>query len=371
MRVLLLTDDLLTGGIAKHLCDLVQYNTRSDITYFVAATPGDYLSRFPGYTHFIPLTFLKENSFKKNITGIIPSYYHLSDIVRREKIDLIHSHKRYSHLIGKLLSHQHDIPHITSYHTDIEGMRLFTLFGDYTTCCSHAVRDLLLKKYACSEETSRTIHYGINPFTVRSEAKNVETLQQLRIMPGKRIISSVGQFIHVKDRETLIRAIAIVKKKINTSELLFILLGYGVQLSKLKAMVKELQISDSVMFVDGNSDVEGVMNVSEFMVLNSLREGFGIVLLESASIGKIHIGTRVGGIPEFIEHGETGLLVEPGNPYQLADAIHFLLLNSAKRIEMEAKAKIKYEKLFGLGRMLKEIYMLYDKVGQGLVKTLF
>jgi glycosyltransferase involved in cell wall biosynthesis len=85
-------------------------------------------------------------------------------------------------------------------------------------------------------------------------------------------------------------------------------------------------------------------------------------MLEAASIGKMHIGTKVGGIPEFIEDGITGKLIEPGNTEQLAQTISFLLDNPIEYKRMGSNAKNKYEKYFGLDRMINETISAYDSV---------
>ena len=116
----------------------------------------------------------------------------------------------------------------------------------------------------------------------------------------------------------------------------------GNQEANLKNLVNKLQLNDAILFVDSMFDVEALFNISEFMILNPIhREGFGIVMLEAASIGKMHIGTRIGGIPEFIEDDITGKLVDPGNPEQLADAIMYLLNNPQEYRRMGLNAKRK------------------------------
>ena len=69
------------------------------------------------------------------------------------------------------------------------------------------------------------------------------------------------------------------------------------------------------------SNAEALFNIADFMVLSSRREGLPYVLLEAASIGKPHIATDVGGVAEFITDGESGVIVPPGDPEKLADAI--------------------------------------------------
>jgi glycosyltransferase involved in cell wall biosynthesis len=283
-------------------------------------------------------------------------------LIKEEHIEIIHSHKRYSHLLGKLLAKQFKIPHITSYHSDIVGKNYLTVFGDQTICCSNAVKNLLIKKYGCKDDKSQTIYIGISPFRTLTDSEKKKTLKKIGIEENKLIISSVSQFIPAKDKETLLYSINELRKIRDISNLVFVLLGYGKQKKYLENLVTNLKIKENVIFVDGIFDVESLMNISEFMILTSINEGFGIVLLEAASIGKIHIGTNVGGIPEFINDNETGLLIEPKNPKQLAKSIAFLLDNPLELLRMGSSAKMKYENEFTFEPMLNKIIKVYQSI---------
>lgn len=359
MKVLLLVDDLLPGGVARHIVDIANNSISTDIKIFVAATPGKYIIKLNPKIHFTPLALRRFDSFEKKFLGIIPSVYKLSRLIQREKIDIIHSHKRYSHLIGKLLSKHYNIPHITSYHIVPEGKKIFTVFGDFSICCADAVKKQAINKFGCIPERVKTIYYGIKSFETYSDTKKKSTLDILGISSQKRIISSVGQFIPIKDRETLILAVEMLKNERNISDLVFVLLGYGPQKDYLISLTKKLGLENSIKIIDGMSSVEALFNISEFMILSSQLEGFPIVHLEAASLGKMHISTNVGGSSEFIENYETGLLVEPKDPVQLAKSIAYLIDNPDESIRMGKNAKLKYEADFTLDVMMTKLIEVY------------
>lgn len=362
MNILLLIDDLLLGGIARHIVDIANSFPSDEYKVFVAATPSSYVEKLHPNIHFIPLSLLKNDSFEKNILGAIPSFHLLSRLIRQEKINIIHSHKRYAHFIGKLLSKTYGVPHITSYHSVPKGKRILTVFGNFSICCSDAVKKIAINEFGCKPERVITIHNGIEPFEIHRNNKKKATLDKLNISPRKKIISSVGQFIPVKDKESLIIAVKMLKEEKDISDYVFILLGYGPQKDYLFKLVKEYELEQAIIFVDGLFSVEALFNISEFMILNSISEGFPIVLLEAASIGKIHIGTNVGGIPEFIENNKTGLLIEPQNPQQLAKSIAYLIDNPYEYIRMGTNAKMKYENEFTFTLMLNKIIKVYQSI---------
>jgi glycosyltransferase involved in cell wall biosynthesis len=360
MNVLLLIDDLLPGGIARHIADLANALLHTDIKIYVSATPGKFLSKFHKDVLFYPINLLKEDSFEKNYFGIFSSYYRLVKLIKEERIEIIHSHKRYAHFIGKLLSKTYGIPHITSYHIAPEGKKIFTVFGDFSICCADAVKKKAINEFGCKPERVMTIHYGIEPFEIYCNNKKTTTLDKFDISPRKKIISSVGQFIPVKDKESLIIAVKMLKEEKDISDYVFILLGYGPQKDYLVKLVKEYELEQAIIFVDGLFSVEALFNISEFMILSSLLEGFPIVHLEAASLGKMHISTNVGGNSEFIENNNTGILIEPKNPKQLAKSIAYLIDNPHEYIRMGTNAKMKYENEFTFSLMLNKIIKVYQ-----------
>ena len=153
-----------------------------------------------------------------------------------------------------------------------------------------------------------------------------------------------------------------LKDQRSISDIIFVFLGYGPQKNFLKKLVTKLELENSIIFVEGTFSVEALFNVSEFMILNSQLEGFPIVHLEAASLGKMHISTNVGGSPEFVENNITGLLVEPKNPKQLATSIAYLIDNPQEYIRMGKNAKTKYETYFTFDLMINKLFEVYRSI---------
>ena len=165
---------------------------------------------------------------------------------------------------------------------------------------------MLIGDFRKEAKTVTQIYYGISPFREFQTDEKSQVLKDLSISAKIRIIASVGQLIESKDRATLIHAIGILKRKGAIDNVIFAVLGEGEQKSMLEEIVKNEDVQDHAIFLHSTFNVEALFNVAEFMVLSSKREGLPHVILEAASIGKPHIATDVGGVSEFVIHGETG-----------------------------------------------------------------
>jgi glycosyltransferase involved in cell wall biosynthesis len=110
------------------------------------------------------------------------------------------------------------------------------------------------------------------------------------------------------------------------------------------------------------TDALSLMWAADIFVLPSLAEPFGLVLLEAMSLGKPVVATSAGGPLEIVLAGETGLLVPPAQPHELALAINQLLADPEKAIEMGRKGLERYKERFTTERMARETVAVYRKV---------
>jgi L-malate glycosyltransferase len=362
MKILLLTDDMLIGGVSRHVTDIANAFSVDGNSITVAATDGGARKWLNKEVEFIPIYLKNNDRLTNNYLGFIPSYRKLHALFRQKKYDLVHSHKRYSHLLGKIITRQFNIPLITSYHTMFYDKKYYSFYGDRTICCCNAVKETLLKYYNRSGQELVTIYNGVNSFHEYSQSEKENVRRSLDIQMFQTVIGSVGQFVPEKDRETLLYALNMLRSKMNDLNIVVVLLGYGPQEKRLKQLSRLLHLEHIVIFVDDNFSVEALCNISSFMILNSITEGFPLVLLEAASIGKMHIATNISGIPEFIDDHLTGILVPPKNPEELCNAIYSVLANSVNAVQLGENARAKYLRLFTFKRMLDSLNDVYQNM---------
>jgi Glycosyltransferase len=135
--------------------------------------------------------------------------------------------------------------------------------------------------------------------------------------------------------------------------------GDGIMRKEYEALAAALNISDRVEFLGTVYPIRDYLRQAKMFVLVSSYEGLPIALLEAMSEGMPIVATNVGGVPELITNGITGLLIRPNNPTALANAILELLGDEDKAIEMGNRAKMRIEADFSIDQYTERIITAY------------
>ena len=364
MRILLLTDDMQPGGVAKHVVDLANGLRTRDIDVLVAATDGPFRLRLPDDIRFIPLALVHGDSFRKDVLGTAKSLVSLIRLIREESITIIHSHKRFADFLGRILARFGGCYHVSSCHNTFDDLQWFSKFGHYTIACSRSVETMLLHPYG--RKRVQLIYCGLIPFREYTEEEKKNVRERFRFPEHVQIIASVGHLSSDKDRTTLLEALHLLDEMEGVPEMLCVIVGDGEQRDMLLKTCTELGLQRKVRFLGALTDVEALLNVSEFGCISSVRDGGVLyVILEAASLGKPFVATNVGGIPEFVIPGETGILVPPRNPRALADGILRLLKDKQMVTYLGASAKKRYQEVHGLDHFLDQVLAVYKRVIAG------
>jgi phosphatidylinositol alpha-1,6-mannosyltransferase len=179
------------------------------------------------------------------------------------------------------------------------------------------------------EAKTATIFNGVDAEELRSAPANDELVRRLGLT-GRRIILTVARLDVHKGHDVVIRSFPEILKKV--PEAVYVIAGDG----KMRAHLEELAMTTGVgdhIIVTGllpRADVIALYKACDVFVMisrvqNGSAEGFGIAFLEAAAFGKPAVGGRSGGIPDAVLEGVTGLLVDPENPAEVADAVTRIL----------------------------------------------
>jgi|Deesub1362A_J573_1020465.scaffolds.fasta_scaffold00023_15 N-acetyl-alpha-D-glucosaminyl L-malate synthase BshA len=331
MKVLLITQwKPRKGGIVTHVDNLIK-NSKND---FIILT----------YEKTIDLSVLRAFSF------IVYGFF--SGL--KKKYDLIHAHYAFPQgFLGVLLKKISRKPLILTIHgSDILVLKKnpFTkAFVKYVLKNSDkiiAVSEYLRKEaieMGVNEDKIIVVYGGI-PRAIRR--KNVEPEDS---------ICFIGSLVKQKGVDILINAVRKVKKSRPNVKLYIV--GDGKERKKLEALSK---YDPDIYFTGEVGDLSEVLSKCKVMVLPSREEGFGLVLLEAMVAGVPVVATNVGGIPEIIEDGVNGLLVESEDPDGLARAILKVLDDEKLRVKLVENGK-KIVQKYSWERMANEIDRIYEE----------
>ena len=172
------------------------------------------------------------------------------------------------------------------------------------------------------------------------------------------VIGTVGRLVPIKGHEWLLKAAPLVLAEFPHA--MFVFLGEGPLLGRLQQLEGKLGISGHVMFLGARQDVPECLATFDVFAFPSLNEGMGRALIEAMAVGLPAVATRVGGIPDVVADGETGLLVPARDEAALADALLKLLRDPARRQAYGHAARRSMDERFDVEAMVRAIDRLYD-----------
>jgi len=180
--------------------------------------------------------------------------------------------------------------------------------------------------------------------------------------PAPPRILCVARLVEVKNHELLLQACALLKDR--GREFRCVLVGDGVLRGNVETLRAELCLEDVVEMVGAVGQAEALAHWREASigVLTSISEGMPVALMEAAACGVPVVATAVGGVPELVEQGSTGLLVNSGDAPALADALERLLLEPETARQMGLAARRRAEERFSIRRQVDSLLALWDDV---------
>jgi len=172
----------------------------------------------------------------------------------------------------------------------------------------------------------------------------------------------VGYFNEQKGHKYLLEAMKIILDEIPQVKL--VLVGWGVLENKLRMKAKELEIDENIIFAGKcrRDAVFEILSITDIFVLSSLWEGFGLVLGEAMAMAKPVVCTETDGSKLVVQHNETGLIVPPKSPHDLADAVTYLVRSPERRQRMGLLGKKRISTLFPPDKFICQHEAFYKKV---------
>ena len=210
-----------------------------------------------------------------------------------------------------------------------------------------------------SRNAVRTIYSGLQFSDAAPAAQSTALYAAYGLSADAVLLGTVAHVFARKGYDVMLRALPAVIREVPTVQYLIVGTGDVAYERQLKALAGTLGVADHVHFAGFQDDVAPFLAAMSLYVHPARMEGFGIAVVEASAAGKAVVATRVGGLPEVVEHGRTGLLVGPDDPQELSAAILSLLRDEGRRKEMgERGARVARER-FDLRASVGAIERLY------------
>jgi len=304
----------------------------------------------------------------------------LKKIIKTKDVRIVHSQGGRADFFARTAARISHAPIIISsiammvegYDVSILRKSLYVLMDRHTErwvdrfiILSEASRRTLIERHKIPPEKIVKIHNGIeieeyHPDIKEVKNKKSELRRELGLKSDVPVIGAIGRLVWQKGFEYLIQAIPQVIQAFPEAK--FLIVGEGPLRRGLEELSERLKIEDNIIFTGFRSDIKDILATIELLAMPSLLEGLPLVLLEGMAMTKPIVATRIDGITEVLENGETGLLVPAKNPHDLAEAIIEILKNKTKADLLGQNARKIVEEKFSVKRMVEQTELVYEKL---------
>lgn len=295
----------------------------------------------------------------------------MADVIDREKLDVLHVHYAMPHAICAILARdiaKHDVKIVTTLHgTDITVLGIDQTFkkmithgieqSDAVTAVSKSLVGQTKDMLGITREIDVVYNFVNEHEYSKKELPHIK--KQYGIKEDEKVLIHISNFRKVKRVEDVIHTFNKIKAKMNVK---LLLVGDGPEYSSICQLVDSLGLNNEILFLGKQKNISDLLSISDLKLLMSEKESFGLVLLEAMACEVPTIGTDTGGIPEVIEHNETGYIVSVGDTDQAAAYAVQLLQNEELLKRFSRNAFRRAREFFHSEIIVKEYSDIYNRV---------
>jgi glycosyltransferase involved in cell wall biosynthesis len=345
------------GGQNQVLVTVLGLRAVGHRTVLVAHPTGELRRRAEEGLDFIPLAPRAEMD--------LAAAWRLSRVLKHLKPDIVHAHDPHGVAMASLavsMSTMRVRPRLVASRRVDFHMRRSALSRwkyrqvDCFICASDAIRRIVVSDGIPRKRTV-TVHEGIDLGRVAA-APPAELHKELWLPHDAPLVGNVAALVPHKGQRHLVDAVTHVLPECPDTR--FIIAGEGELRGSLEQQIRQHHLEKHVLLAGFRADILSLHKAFDVFVMSSVTEGLGTSLLDAMACGKPVVATNVGGIPEVVLDGETGLLVPPRDPAAMASALVRLLRDRGLREQMGAAGLTRVRTHFSAETMVKNTVKVYQ-----------
>jgi N-acetyl-alpha-D-glucosaminyl L-malate synthase BshA len=299
----------------------------------------------------------------------------LVQVSRAHQLDIIHAHYAIPHAAAAYLARQilaaspsgHVPRIITTLHgTDVTILGADPSYRETVAFCIDQSDGVTAVSASLRDDTRREMPVKSDITVIPNfldcsfHRRTPDPALRARLCPAnEKLVVHISNLRPVKQVDAVVKVFARVREQVAAR---LAIVGEGPDLGKAEEFVRELGLSDHVEMVGETDDVVGLLSVADLFLLPSLQESFGLSALEAMACGVPVVASRVGGLPEVVEDGETGYLHPPDRVEEMGDSAVRLLSDAALHARMAAAAARLAVERFSADRVVPQYEELYQRV---------
>jgi glycosyltransferase involved in cell wall biosynthesis len=298
----------------------------------------------------------------------------LTELLKELSIDIVHTHLTQTSLLGIVAARRAGIPRVcTTVHSVVMSSRkarwdprVFLLRAainkvfpqaDRFIAVSQEVNRAIRRHTSIPSERILTIPNGVDLDQFHMPADR-RTLRDRLGLPADRLVAvTIGRLTRLKGHIYLQAAMASIPPE---QRPLLLIVGDGPDRNELELRTTTMELNRDIRFLGNRRDIPTLLAAADLFVLSSLWEGLPLVLLEAMAAGLPAVVTAVGGNPDVVENGISGMLVPPGDEQALANALSSLLNNPLQREYMGQAAWQRVDRYFSAKKFVEAHERLYE-----------
>ena len=360
LNVLQVISSSRTSGAEKHVVLLSEKLRALGHNVTAVCPPGGWL---PEQLRLAGIPMLELPMHGK---GSAAAILQLRKIIRQRRIDVVHTHLTRATYMGYFAGNISRVPVISSVHvlTSDFAYRWLPRTNHWFVAVSNFLREGMINR-GMPEDRVKTIYNGTDLQKETASMSNPSELLSVRaelgIPPDALIVGQVGRVDSFKGAPLAVQAAGQVVKTFPNAYFVFVGHTEPIIQQGLWEMASELGIGDRLRFTGVRNDIARIMSAMDVLITPSEAEACPMTVIEAMAMGKPVVATRVGGIPELIVDGQTGLLVER-DPEPLAAAIKRVLSDRQWRLQLGEAGAERAEQMFTAKVMADNMERLYRQV---------